>query len=300
MEGTDGNRRARFVSVTELAGIQQAAIFDAAERRRNEAPKELLRLLRRLIDRLNDTAIADQRWQSSQVDALTELMMPLWRELRIEQPGLWVDRGSDYGQATPCKLFHVRDPDLEDYPSTMLEHEEGEKRYVATVGDVAIMLPEILTWEKWLEQKFDLKSIPIALGRSLNARPIAENEALANAKSRPRKDSKKRPESTGDTFEAWKAYLLVHHKYGSDLNQTPATPTSIQNAEICSKAQASRHFKTKWGGHKQYVRYCADIKRLGVELKLLAGDMSVVGMGSLIQELKDSTAQDPRNCIEDD
>ncbi len=141
-------------------------IFETGSKHCRPTASELVRLIRRLIDRLRDGSLADRRWQYSQVDALTDKMMALWAELGIDQPGMWVDSGSDYGQQTPCKLFQVRDPDLQETQSVMLEHGVGDNRYVFSVRDVGAMLPEILTWEQWLEQRFEIA-------------PVSQNERLA-------------------------------------------------------------------------------------------------------------------------
>lgn len=96
-----------------------------------------------------------------------------------------------------------------------------------------------------------------------------------------------------DTFTKCKSFLLTHHKYGGgadELNQTPASPTMIQTAGVCSKSQATRFLK-RWGGFKAYSQICDSPKRLEVELRLLAGEMPLAGIGLLIDDLTEATAK---------
>ncbi len=114
-----------------------------------------------------------------------------------------------------------------------------------------------------------------------------------------KKDRTKRKADEPGSHLKWKSFLLDHHRYGRDLNQTPTTPTEVQKAGVCSTSTATRHFKSHWNGHSQYVRICADEKRLAIELKLLAGDMSLAGIGNLLSDLRDPRAKNPADSIDE-
>lgn len=135
------------------------------------------------------------------------------------------------------------------------------------------------------------------------ATAIADDDTKPAIEKRERKGQASKGASLSkgtDTFVKWKSFLLQHHNHGGDLNQTPATPTKIEQAGICSTAMSSRHFKKQWGGFKVYERHCDDLKRLEIELKLLAGEMSVNRIGTLITDLQDKRANNPADLISDD
>lgn len=144
-------------------------------------------------------------------------------------------------------------------------------------------------------------SKPIEWDRSLLRSTRLLWEAIASPKGKPKGQTNRGSGGAkdSDTFDRWKSFLLQHHNYAGDLNQTPVTPTAIEQAGICSKAQSSRHFK-RWGSFKKYKRICDDPKWLGTELKLLAGEMPLAGIGTLIADLQDATARNPAESIDDD
>jgi hypothetical protein len=194
--------------------------MDISTHGRKNAPSELLRLLRVLIDRLTDPELADRRWQYCHADELAEKMYPLWNEVGISSPGFWVDRGSDYGLPTPCELLHVRHPDLNEITSTTLEHGDGKGRFVAKVKDAAVVVGHIQAWVAFLEAQSKNRELEIELAHAKELSAIrnktpekggSRNKWSAISIEEVESQTPKLPDNPSEGAE-WLAFINKNHE----------------------------------------------------------------------------------------
>jgi hypothetical protein len=93
-------------------------------------------------------------------------------------------------------------------------------------------------------------------------------------KRQKNKGKKKSNDDTPAKEDAWKAFLLHHHRYSTgDLNQEPLTYPEVAKSGICSPAQCTRYTRKHFKSYVEYQRTCADISKLKISLTLLSGDM---------------------------
>lgn len=149
-------------------------------------------------------------------------------------------------------------------------------------------------------------SQPPVPGAPESATPSSGTVGDSETKTRKRKNGKTlrnagSSSDKSDTFELWRGHLLRHHNHGGVLNQTPVTPTEIQEAGIgCSKPSASRHFEHIFGGFRSYKRVCEnDPGELEAKLMLLAGEVSLERFKPFFKDFQDKTVKKPGDFGDD-
>lgn len=232
------------------------------------------------------------------------LASELWRDLRPNLLNGLLDQVSiDEILATgECK--HGR-----DFPKDFLPAElEARKRlkelvpYIAGLGHVladedwkTIALQQGLFFDHDAPLDFDffyrlraclsakVKSESPSANDTLKVSPPETPAGVSDSQQRGKRVKSKRSTQKGDGIAKCIAALTKWHRYadGSCMNTEPISVSNLyRQAEVGSKATASRFFNAKFGGpekkdgHRKYKIVCRDASRLAESLRVLTGDFS--------------------------
>lgn len=125
------------------------------------AATELRRLLKRIIVNVETKSIDQSEWWSTGLDTLTEKMRPLWSQIGIERPGLYVQqrkrRINDPKTEPPghwFKDFITHDPDEDSERRLTLACGNGIEQWNTTANSLKSLLYVVQAWIDLLETKF--------------------------------------------------------------------------------------------------------------------------------------------------
>ena len=143
----------------------------------------------------------------------------------------------------------------------------------------------------WLEQQVKelwiawTSFVGIADSVSIVLRWLAKIEPAKDAEITQQKKEKIVDKTAiSDSREVIRAYLLQHHRYRGELNQTPVTLEQVAAECKCSRSTVSRFIKARWKSHKAYCRICENYKSLETAMQILDGSMSDTKLRGLMTQ----------------